>query len=133
MIWLPIWTSLPPLCHISTGKSQHWVYSEPEEEEVLSKLKEAKKVETQLHKGPGRMSSEQLLEITMTNIATRTKLDHPFQYPVFILVVIYILGSVTKSYLHRQSCSRCHLASPCQHQYESDVSPQVAPCNHRPT
>ncbi|MBA7545175.1 DNA gyrase subunit B [subsurface metagenome] len=63
----------PPLYRVKTAKLQHWVYSEQEKEELLRKLKEARKVEVQRYKGLGEMSAEQLWETTM-NPATRTLL-----------------------------------------------------------
>jgi DNA gyrase subunit B len=64
----------PPLYRIKAAKLQQWVYSEPEKEEVLAKLKESKKVEVQRYKGLGEMTAEQLWETTM-NPATRTLLE----------------------------------------------------------
>ncbi len=64
----------PPLYCVKAGKNKHWVYSEQEKEELLSKLKgSAKKTEVQRYKGLGEMTAEQLWETTM-NPATRTLL-----------------------------------------------------------
>jgi DNA gyrase subunit B len=69
-----LYIAQPPLYRVKAGKEQQWVYSEPEKEAVLAKLKESKKVEVQRYKGLGEMTAEQLWETTM-NPATRTLLE----------------------------------------------------------
>jgi len=69
-----LYIAQPPLYRIQVGKQRHYVYSDAERDEFLSRLGEGKNAAVNRYKGLGEMDPEELWETTM-NPATRTVLQ----------------------------------------------------------
>ena len=69
-----LYIALPPLYRIQVGKQRHYVYSDEERDEFLTRLGDEKKATVSRYKGLGEMDPEELWETTM-NPASRTVLQ----------------------------------------------------------
>ncbi|MDY6910816.1 MAG: DNA topoisomerase (ATP-hydrolyzing) subunit B [Chloroflexota bacterium] len=68
-----LYIAQPPLYRIKKGKEWHWIYSDPDKDELTARLG-SKGVEIQRYKGLGEMNPQQLWDTTM-NPETRTMLQ----------------------------------------------------------
>ena len=66
-----IYIAQPPLYLVKKGKEEHWVYSDRERDEILTRWENSRGVMVQRYKGLGEMSADQLWRTTM-NPETRT-------------------------------------------------------------